>query len=82
MTLREAKRLKKGDKVLDRRSGKVFPVWFTEMIPKERNAYGKDCVSVICLLSKQPVTSYVKGFRVDTARTISFCHKQLTLVNG
>ena len=80
MTLREAKRLKKGDKVLDRRSGNVFPVWFTELIPKERNYYGQDRISVVCLLSNGPETSYIEGIRVDTARTLNFCHKQLTLV--
>lgn len=81
MTLQEAKKLKKGDLVLDKRSGVTYPVWFTELIPKERNVYGHDRVSVICLLSKEPETSYVKGIRVDTARTIGFCHKQLVLVN-
>ena len=80
MTLQEAKRLKKGDQVLDRRSGSTYRVWFTELIPKEKNYYGQDRISVVCCLSKGPETSYIKGIRVDTARTINFCHKRLALV--
>ena len=81
MTLQEAKKLKKGDLVLDKRSGETYPVWFTELIPKEKNYYGQRMVSVVCLLSNEPVTSYLKGIRVETARTTNFCHKRLTLVN-
>jgi len=81
MTLQEAKKLKKGDLVLDKRSRETYPVWFTELIPKGKNYYGQNRVSVVCLLSNEPDVSYVKGIRVATARTINFCHKRLTLVN-
>ena len=81
MTLQEANRLTKGDLVCDRRSGVTYPVWFTELIPKEKNYYGQDIVSVHCLLSKI-VSSSANDITIETARTINIGHKHLALVKA
>ena len=78
MTIQEAKTLKRGDIVFDKRTGTSYEVWFTRFIPKDKSAKKQDAVAVEVLLQQKPVLHNIRGVgTAEVARTRTFGHKRL-----